>query len=84
MANNNANVHNGNYSVEEWNYLTDSNNWFLMDTAMCKDFGLKWIDRNKGEFGFVEDFDTLVGKWRAYARWGNAWVDWRFILGALV
>ncbi len=84
VANNNVNVHNGKYEVIEWNYLTDSNNWFLMDKSMMKDFGLKWIDRNKGEFGFVEDFDTLVGKWRAYARWGNAWVDWRFILGALV
>ncbi len=84
VANNNANVHNGAYEVTEWNYLTDSNNWFLMDKSMMKDFGLKWVDRNKGEFGFIEDFDTLVGKWRAYSRWGNCWVDWRWVLGALV
>ena len=83
-ANNNKNVHNGQYSVKEWNYLTDANNWFLMDSGMMKDFGLIWVERVKGEFGFIEDFDTLVGKWRAYARYGNGWVDWRFILGASV
>jgi len=83
-ANNNANVHYGQYEVIEWNYLTDTNNWFLIDSAMMKDFGLVWIDRVKGEFGFVEDFDTLQGKWRAYARWGNAWVDWRWLLGSEV
>ena len=83
-ANNNKNVHKGQYTAKEWNYLTDANNWFLMDTAMMKDFGLIWVERIKGEFGFIEDFDTLVGKWRAYARYGNGWVDWRFILGANV
>lgn len=83
-ANNNVNVHKGQYDVKEWNYLTDANNWFLMDKGMMKDNGLVWIDRVKGEFAFVEDFDTLVGKWRTYARWGNAWIDWRFITGAFV
>ena len=83
-ANNNRNVHKGQYSVKEWNYLTDSNNWFMMDSKMMKDFGLIWVERVKGEFGFIEDFDTLIGKWRAYARYGNGHVDWRWILGASV
>ena len=84
-ANNNANVHKDQYSVSDWEYLTDANNWFLMDGSMMKDGkGLVWMDRVKGEFGFVEDFDSLVGKWRCYARHGNGWVDWRFILGANV
>ena len=83
-ANNNRNVHKGQYTVKEWNYLTDSNNWFMMDSKMMKDFGLIWVERVKGEFGFIEDFDTLVGKWRAYARYGNGHVDWRWILGASV
>lgn len=83
-ANNNRNVHKGQYTVKEWNYLTDSNNWFMMDSKMMKDFGLIWVERVKGEFGFIEDFDTLIGKWRAYARYGNGHVDWRWILGASV
>jgi hypothetical protein len=83
-ANNNANVHFGQYEIVEWNYLTDTNNWFMYDGGMMKDFGLIWLDRIKGEFAFVEDFDTLQGKWRAYSRWGYSWVDWRWINGAQV
>ena len=83
-ANNNVNVHKGQYKTKEWNYLTDSNNWFLIDSAMMKDFGLVWVERVKGEFGFIEDFDTLLGKWRAYARYGNGHIDWRWITGASV
>ena len=83
-ANNNVNVHKGQYKTKEWNYLTDSNNWFLIDSAMMKDFGLIWVERVKGEFGFIEDFDTLLGKWRAYARYGNGHIDWRWITGASV
>ena len=83
-ANNNANVHYGQYKIEEWNYLTDTNDWWLMDNSLMKDFGLVWIDKTKGEFGFVEDFDSLVGKWRAYARWGMGWIDWRWVLGSSV
>lgn len=82
-ANNNANVHYGQYKVEEWNYLSDTNDWWLIDSSMMKDY-LVWIDKVKGEFGFVEDFDTLIGKWRAYARWGSGWLDWRWVLGASV
>jgi len=83
-ANNNVNYLNNKFKVTEWLYLTDSNNWFLMDSRMRKDFGLIWINRVKGEFGFVEDFDSLVGKWRAYCRHGNAHLEWRFVLGASV
>jgi hypothetical protein len=84
-ANNNANFNMGRYAVKEWNYLgSDTNNWFMHDASMRKDFGLVWVERIRGEFAFIEDFDTLVGKWRAYGRWGNAWVDWRWVLGAQV
>ncbi len=29
----------------------------------------------------IEDFDTLVAKWRGYGRWGMTYIDWRFIIG---
>ena len=84
-ANNAASVHFGQYEVVENIWLTDTNNWFMTDSALMKGGrGLVWIDKEKGEFAFVEDFDTLIGKWRVYARWGNAWIDWRFVLGASV
>tara|TARA_Y100000310_G_scaffold30009_1_gene28533 strand:+ start:2647 stop:3561 length:915 start_codon:yes stop_codon:yes gene_type:complete len=82
---NSANVHFGQYEVLENIWLTDTNNWFMTDQkAMKGGRGLVWIDKEKGEFAFVEDFDTLIGKWRVYSRWGNAWIDWRFVLGAQV
>jgi len=80
---NNKNVHEGKYTSVEWNYLTDTNNWFLMDGRQRKQM-LHWSTRTPLEFAFIEDFDTLVGKWRAYMRYGAAHTDWRFILGSQV
>jgi phage major head subunit gpT-like protein len=82
-ANNNANVHEGKYTVIEWNYASDVNNWFLIDSIMMKD-ALKWVDRTAKEFAMVEDFDSLIGKWRLYSRYGLGHSDWRWILGASV
>lgn len=79
-ANNNPNVHSGKYKGYEWNYLTDTNNWFMIDNSMKKQM-LHWVDRVSIEFAMVEDFDTLLAKWRAYCRYSNAHTDWRFILG---
>ena len=80
---NNPNVHHGQYTSIEWQYLTDTNNWFMMD-SIARNQMLHWVERIPMEFAFIEDFDTLVGKWRGYCRYGNAWTDWRFILGANV
>jgi len=80
---NNDNVHKDSYTPIEWNYLTDTNNWFLCDSAGRQE-NLFWSDRIPLEFAMVEDFDTFVAKWRAYMRYGNAWVGWRWILGAQV
>lgn len=85
VATNDANVHYGQYKVSEWNYLTDTNNWFLMDSAMMKSgYGLLWYDRVKPEFAFVESFDELIGKWRVYFRYSLGHYDWRWLLGAQV
>jgi hypothetical protein len=82
-ANNNANVHQGRYRVIEWNYLTDVNDWFLIDDVLMKD-SLRWYERVPIEHAMVEDFDTLVAKWRVYARYGLGYNDWRWILGSSV
>lgn len=81
---NNPNVHEGKYKTMQSIRLTDTNNWWMMDAKMMKRWGLKWRDKVKGEFGMVEDFDTIVGKWRAYCMWTNSHVDWRFVSGAEV
>lgn len=82
-ADNNANVHEGRYKLIEWNFLTDANNWFMMDSSMMSEM-LHWSDRIQLEYGFVEDFETFAAKYRAYMRYAMAWTNWRFILGALV
>ncbi len=79
-ANNNRNVHEGAYTIKEWNYLTDTNNWFMTDSAL-RGQSVHWIDRVPVEFAFAEDLDTLIAKWRGYTRYANAWTDWRFIMG---
>jgi len=82
-ANNNANVHKGKYDVSDWEYLTDTNNWFMLDGSAQKD-SLTWFDRVPLEFAMAEELDTLIAKWRAYMRYSCAWWDWRFILGGNV
>lgn len=82
-ANNNMNVHNGKYTVMDWEYLTDANNWFLEDSRMRKRF-LTWYDRIPLEFAMAEELDTLIAKWRAYMRYSFAWYDWRWVLGGIV
>ena len=81
--NNNRNVHEGAYKIIEWNYLTDVDNWFLMDSRLRKE-SLIWTDRIPVEMAYIEDFDTLVAKWRGYGRYGLGHRDWRWMLGALV
>ena len=82
-ANNNKNVHKGGYEGVDWEYLSDTNDWWMADSSMMKE-SLKFVDRVKAEFGMVEDFDTLIGKWRLYARYSLGWNDWRWVLGSQV
>jgi phage major head subunit gpT-like protein len=82
-ANNNRNFHEGRYKTHECRYMTDTNNWFMCDSSMRREF-LFWCDRIPVEFAFIEDFDTLVAKWRGYGRWGMTYVNWRWICGSQV
>ena len=82
-ANNNLNVHKSSYDMHEITYLNDTNNWFVCNKSARNEF-LFWADRVAIEFAMIEDFDTLVAKWRGYGRWSNAFTDWRFIIGSQV
>ena len=82
-ANNNRNVHEGAYTIYEWNYLTDANNWFLGDSALRAQM-VYWVDRVPIEFAFAEDLDTIIAKWRGYMRYSNGHTDWRWVVGANV
>lgn len=82
-ANNNLNVHKGAYTMHEITYLTDVNNWFVCNAQARKE-NLFWSDRVPIEFAMIEDFDTLIAKWRGYGRWANVYTDWRWVIGAQV
>ncbi|KKK85138.1 hypothetical protein LCGC14_2776340, partial [marine sediment metagenome] len=82
-ATNNRNVHHGRYTLKEWVYLNDANNWFFMDSRLRGE-SLKWFDSVEAEFAFAEDLDTLIAKWRLYFVYGNGHLDWPWILGASV
>lgn len=79
-ANNNSNFHQGKYKLAVWDYLTDSNNWWMVDSVMMKMF-LHWFDRIPLEFAQDQSFDTLVSKFRAYMRYAYGWSDWRWVYG---
>ena len=83
VSTNNPNVHKGKYTLREWNYMSDANDWFLGDSTLRKQ-SLFWQDRIGLEFAYAEDLDTLVAKWRAYVRHGFAEVDWRWTFGSQV
>lgn len=77
-ANLTGGFHRNRYSVVVWDYLTDADRWFLIDSRLMKRF-LKWYDRVPLEFGQTEDFDTFVAKYRAYMRFSYGFSNWRWI-----
>ena len=81
---NNRNFHFGKWNLAVWdNFLTDTNNWFMIDDSKMKDWA-KWFNRVPLEFGQAEEFDTFVAKWRAYCRYATGVFNWRFIAGSQV
>lgn len=79
-ADNNPNFNKGKYKVVVWDYLSDSNNWFMMDSKMAKMF-LKWFNRVPVEFNKDKDFDTYVSKYSAYCRYSYGFSDFTWIYG---
>jgi len=82
-ANNAVNPQQGRYRLTDWEYLPDTNNWWLMDSGL-RVKNLFWIDKVKAEFGRAEAFDTFVAKFRVYQRYSFAWTNWRFVFGSQV
>jgi len=82
-ADNNANINYGKYTGIMWPRLTDTNNWFFIDSSLAKLF-LLWMDRVKGSLNYDRDFDTLQAKWSFYERYQCGWGDWRPVYGHLV
>lgn len=77
---NNPNFSKGKYKIISWDWLTDSNNWFMMDSRMMKMY-LKWFQRVPTEFNKDISFDTYLSKWSVYSRYSFGFSDWVWLLG---
>jgi len=64
-----------------WDYLTDANNWFMIDPGLAKMF-LNWFNRVDLDFKMdpTSDF-SLEARYRGYQRYSYGWSDWRWIYG---
>ena len=64
-----------------WDYLSDTNNWFMVDSMLAKMY-LNWFDRVPMEFAMdpTSDF-SLEARFRGYMRYSYGWDDWRWIYG---
>ena len=69
------------WQVLVWDYLTDANNWFMIDQALAS-IHLLWLDRVPLEFTMdpTSDFN-LEAKFRGYMRYSYGWSDWPWIYG---
>lgn len=65
-------------------YLTDANNWFMIDSAQASMHAL-WFNRVNPEITLdpASDFN-LVAKYRGYMRYSFGWDDFRWIYGHAV
>jgi len=82
-ANNDVNVFNSKFKIMTSQFLTDTDNWFLIDSRRMKEF-LIWQQRMPLEFKNTGDFDTFVKKWASYMRYANTPLHWPWIFGNAV
>ena len=78
-ANNAINPQAGRFTVIPWHYLTDSDNWFMMDTVWMRE-SLKWYERTPLEIS-VADQTATEAVYEAYMRYSYGWDDWRWVYG---
>lgn len=79
-ANNAVNTNKNRWTVVVWDYLTDPNAWFMIDSIL-KSEHLVWLDRIMPEFDSDGDFDTKQAKFSGYYRFSRGWDDPRWIYG---
>ena len=80
-AQNNPNFHQGRYKLAVWhNWLTDTNNWFMINQRQMKRF-LGFHEWNPVEFFNAGEFDTLVTKHVGYMSVNVSTPDWRWSFG---
>ena len=79
-ANNAANPNPGRFTTRVWNYLTDTNDWFMIEQARMRR-SLLWYDRVALQFFREDDFDTFQAKFAARMRYSYGWRDASWVFG---
>lgn len=69
-------------NVVVWDYLTDPDAWFLVDSTMAKVSNF-WLTREALQFAVnpLGDYD-LKALFRGYERYSYGWIDWRWLAGS--
>lgn len=80
---NNINVYNDKFSIKTTPLMSDTTNWFLIDSKKMKEF-LIWQQRIPLEFKNTGDFDSYAKKYAAYMRYANTPVHYVWIYGQSV
>jgi hypothetical protein len=68
------------YNIVRWDYLTDANDWFMVDSVRMK-MNLLWNDRVPLDIHLKAGDTSVQATWIARARYGYGWTDWRWIYG---
>jgi phage major head subunit gpT-like protein len=78
--NNNRNIFYGRYKLYVWDWLTDANAWFMMDSRRRRLY-LHWFQRVLLEVYADNDWKQQVRSIGGYMRFVNGSTNWRFIYG---
>ncbi len=77
-ANNDVNVMAGALKLVVWDYLSDTDAWFVLKAKS----GLVAQNRKEPVIDFYQDEDTKSFKANIVARWGHRIDNWRFVVGS--
>ncbi len=79
---NNINIWKGSVDVVEFDFLTDPNAWFLVDSERMAAF-LHWYDRRVAKLEQdKENFNSEVSAYKVVNRFSRGWDDWSWIIGS--
>ena len=79
-ADNELNYYNGMVRVIDWDWLSSSTAWFLLDSDVHQ---LEWFWRIRPEFKQDNSFDTGMALFKTRMRCSRGWSDWRGVWGSL-
>ena len=81
---NDVNVLKGKFDIFVWNWLTDANNYFVLDSKLSAENGLKFFWRRRPKIKRDDKASNDSCRWYSTSRYSLGWVDPRSIYGGIV